>query len=348
MELAHWLQQHEVRAAFSGYRCTPVRIGVPVADGLLCTEPLHGPYEWNSDEWKLWRCHEGRLSLVWHGRRNGLALQIEPGGERFSLTETRPGTCDTVNAEHIEKAELDNERQWKVDFALCLQRGWYVWNGQQFTRDSKQPACPPNDPRRASPPSCSEWVCAMEHLPPDCLPVAGKITGALFRGPDSPEPLSSLSDSELVGWLEVHNVHTAFSDHQCVAVQVGKPAADGLLCTAPPIGLHEENSEEWKLWRSNGDSVSLVWHGRRNYPGFVDLALEIHYSGEGFLLRETTRGACDRAYDKVSGDTSQRGIVRKLCLQRGRYVWNGKHFLREPRQRTCSPIRPDPFVASCE
>jgi hypothetical protein len=341
-ELARWLKEHELKVAFSGYRCTPVRIGAPLADGLLCTEPLHGPYDWNSDEWKLWRCSEGRLSLVWHGRRSfegflDLVIEMDPSGERFSLTEARPSGCDSVYGQHIEKAELDDGRRTEVLFSFCLQRGWYRWNGEQFTRGSEQPDCPPNDPRRHSPPSCSERTCAIARLAPDCLPVGGELGGTPYGGSDFPDPPSSLGDAELAGWIDVHNVQGGFSDPSCVPARIGKPATDGLLCTAPHVGGYEADSEEWKLWRSDGDRLALVWRGRRNYPNLVELALEINYSGDRFLLHETERGACGRAYAKVYGDVHQRDIVRSLCLARGRYVWKGKTFVLEPGQRRCAP-----------
>jgi len=361
VQLARWLKEHDLHIAFSGYRCLPVQIGVPVSDGLLCTMPLHGNYESYSEEWNLWRSAQGRLSLVWRGRRNfdgwmDLAIEIDPSGHRFALSEVQPGLCDSVYGQRIEKAELDNGEESERLFAFCLQRGWYVWNGVRFVRDPKQPACPPNDPRRHWAPSCSEQTCALEQLEPDCLPTPRKR---------SPPPADSeviatsapmpLDDAELAGWLEVHNVGESFSDRRCIPVQVGVPASDGLLCTAPLQGPYQEDSEEFKLWRSAGGHLSLVWRGRRNVERSVELVIEINYSSDRFLLRETRAGACDELYEHVQGtkptsNPHEMKTVRSFCMQRGHYIWDGKRFVREPRQKPCPPIKPGnwhPTLSPC-
>jgi hypothetical protein len=159
-ELADWLEQHDVRAAFRGHQCIPVRIGVPAADGLLCTEPLHGLYNEGSEEWKMWRRGGGRLSLVWRGRRNWerfvrLSLDIASSGDTFLLSETKRGACDNIYGQVYEKEEIGDPRETESVLSFCLQRGRYIWNRTRFVRDPRQRPCPPNEPGRWLPTSCA-------------------------------------------------------------------------------------------------------------------------------------------------------------------------------------------------
>jgi hypothetical protein len=140
-------------------------------------------------------------------------------------------------------------------------------------------------------------------------------------------------------------VRSRFRGHHCIPVRIGVAATDGLLCTEPLRGPYKQASEEWKMWRSGGGHLSLVWKGRRNWERFVDLSIEIAPSGDSFVLRETTRGACDGIYDQAYekeefGDWRKTESIRSFCLQRGRYVWNGKRFQLDPGQRYCPPVAP--------
>jgi len=149
-----------------------------------------------------------------------------------------------------------------------------------------------------------------------------------------------LSDTELARWLKDHNVRNAFRGHHCRPMHIGVPAADGVLCIEP-IQDWLGDSTEWMLWRHDAHGLGLVWRGRRTYRNSIELTIKFAPDGAGFKLCEILPGICNDKFQRMIGYAEYENPdellgARQICAERGRYLWNGKRFVRDTGQPICA------------
>jgi hypothetical protein len=152
--LLDWLQAHGVNDTrrFETATCRAVRLGAPLADGLICSQPVPRQSQWDSGSkhYKLWRYDGRTVSLVWSGHHTHpnieLVLDLARDGASFTLLERKFGGCKGMAEAAFQQLEVGSQQIFAVIEDVCFSRGRYIWDGHTYSRDREWPACQPADP----------------------------------------------------------------------------------------------------------------------------------------------------------------------------------------------------------
>ena len=156
-DLPSWLDRHGVTGKVAGSACFEVGVGAPPAVGLLCRA---GPADdrpvvfgaGDRTVERVYRADGTRLVEVWKGTVGiyanwvDLIVDIEPDGARLELRDRLRCSCERAFREDDEKtassaqpAELSKELR-----RACKARGFYVWSGTRYVRDTDASAGAPD------------------------------------------------------------------------------------------------------------------------------------------------------------------------------------------------------------
>jgi len=344
-ELAPVLSEPELQAwtrtrggmprGLSRQRCRPLlKLGIPEAEGLLCTEVVPHQNQWDdgSEHYRLWRYDGRRLVEVWRGPRTfnasgsliQVAITFSPDGAAFTLLRTLPSDCEGLSEAAEQQIEIGDPKIPQTINEICNTAGQYVWSKGRFAR------------------AANAWPCTMRL---DC--VLGNQAWPLFEGgvsdaadipvhqnpaPTPPAAPGELSRPELEAWSNTHGGATSqllFS--RCRRAQLGVPASDGLICA---------EFESFTLWRYDGSHLVRVWsgprlfsivEGRDSFGLYAHLALDLAADGRSFTISEVVPGACWAEYLAVEKRAERDSYLRSIsgvCATPGTYVWTKHQFVK--------------------
>jgi hypothetical protein len=325
-ELETWAKERGgVPRQLSKQRCRVVRLGVPAADGLVCTERVPRQDQWDngSEHYRLWR-HDGRkLAEVWKGPRTygdlaEVVLKLSPQGESFTLLEPAPLRCRAAEEAAEQQIEIGDPQIPRTVAEICNRRGQYVWSSGHFIRAPNSWDC------------FTDFACAVGN---DQWPANDGVPSTP-RPADAPGAPRELSRPELEAWSALRGgVTPGLLQQRCRAVRLGSPASDGLVCTVRVNG-----TEDWyQMWRYDGLHLVKVWEGPRTLGSRIEVALQMAPDADGFTLVETRPGVCNAEYlaaeKRIAAVDDELMNVTGICGQMGSYVWSGKRFTRDARAR---------------
>jgi hypothetical protein len=358
-ELQAWASARGgVPRGLSQQRCRSlVKLGIPAAEGLLCTERVPSQNQWDtgSEHYRLWRYDGRRLVEVWRGPRTfnasdaliGVVITFSTEGDAFTLLQPLPSNCEAVAKAAEQQIEIGDPQIPRTVSEICNTGGQYIWSKGHFARA-------PNAGRCFTSSDCvvgnAAWPLYERGLTDaNDVPVR---QAAASSAPTRPTAPGELNREDLEAWSNTHGgVTPKLLFSSCRPVQVGVPARDGLVCA---------DSESYVIWRYDGLRLVQVWSGPRlfsileggnSFGEYARLTLDLARDGRSFAVAEAVPGACWTEYVAVEKRPERDSYLRSIsavCAAPGTYAWAKEKFVKVTQPLPTAASAPTKASAASE